>query len=61
MTSFKVTVNPSMFSVDLLDTMGIARRWIRLPALKVTSEFEDAKAAKSVPSVTKCSSYLKLR
>ena len=51
MTSSKVTRNHSLLSVELLAMMGIARRLIRLSAVKVTSE--DAKAAKSLPSVTK--------
>ena len=51
MTSSKVIVNHSLLSVELLAMMGIARRLIRLSVVKVTSE--DAKAAKSPPSVTK--------
>ena len=53
MTASKVTVSPSLFSVELLDMIGMASCLIRLPAVKVTSE--DAMAAKSVPSVSKIS------
>ena len=49
MTSSKVIVNHSLLSVELLAMIGIARRLTRLSAVKVTSE--DAKAAKSLPSV----------
>ena len=51
MISSKVTVNHSLLSVELLAMMGIARHLIRLPAVKVTSE--DAKVAKSLPSIAK--------
>ena len=49
--SSKVTVNASLLSVELLDTMDMASCLIRLPAVNVTSE--DGMAAKSVPSVAK--------
>ena len=49
MTLSSVTVNSSPLSVELLDTMGMVRLLIRLPAVKVISE--DAIAAKSVPSI----------
>ena len=49
MTASKVTVNSSLLSVELVEMIGMARRWTRFPAVKVT--LEDAMAAKSVPSV----------
>ena len=49
LTLSSVIVNSSLFSVELLDMMGMIRLLTRFPAIKVTSE--ESMAPKSSPSV----------